>query len=71
MTQEERDAAAIATFIRNKGVTRCPTVCAVATQASVGTIDRQTLRQRDADQEARRDARRLREVALYRFGRAA
>lgn len=72
MTQQERDdAAAIAAFIRSKGVTRCPTVCAVPTQASVDAADRRVLERRDAEREARREERRLRDVAVYRFGRAA
>jgi hypothetical protein len=71
MTRQERDADAIAAFIRNKGVTRCPTVCAVPTQASIATTDRRALRQRDAEKDAQREARRLRELALYRFGQAA
>jgi hypothetical protein len=72
MTQLTRDeAAAIAAFIRSKGVTRCPTVCAVPTQASVSAADRQLLRQRDAEHEERREERRLHDVAAYRFGRDA
>ena len=65
------DAAAIAAFIRAKGVTRCPTACVVPTQASVAAADRQALQQRAEQQEARREQRKLREAALYRFGHAA
>ena len=32
--------AAVAAFIRNRGVTRCPTACLVRTQASVSAADR-------------------------------
>jgi hypothetical protein len=71
MTQQDRDEDAIAAFIRNKGVTRCPTVCAVPTQASIATVDRQVLRRRDAEQDAARAARRLHDIAVYRFGRVA
>ncbi len=35
----------IAAFIRAKGVTRCPTACAAATQAVVTAADRSVLRQ--------------------------
>lgn len=35
--------AAVAAFIRSKGVTRCPTACLVRTQASVPTTDREAL----------------------------
>ena len=46
--------AAIAAFLRNKGVTRCPTVCAVPTQASVAEADRAAYRDHVAAQEAAR-----------------
>ncbi|HTV88167.1 MAG TPA: hypothetical protein VME41_04045 [Stellaceae bacterium] len=67
MTQQEHDAA-IAAFIKNRGVTRCPTACAVPTNASVAAADREALRRRAEEQEARREERRLREVWRYRFG---
>jgi len=35
--------AAVAAFIRNKGITRCPTACLVRTQASVPAADRAAL----------------------------
>jgi hypothetical protein len=70
MTQQEHEAA-IAAFIQEKGVTRCPTVCAVPTQASLAAADRQALQHRAEEREARREERRQREAALYRFGRAA
>ncbi|HVB14969.1 MAG TPA: hypothetical protein VNF04_00390 [Stellaceae bacterium] len=70
MNQQEHDAA-VAAFIRRKGVTRCPTVCVVPTRASVAEADRQTLRARDEQLQARREQRKLREVAMYRFGAAA
>jgi hypothetical protein len=40
--------AAVAAFIRNKGVTRCPTACLVRTQASVPVADREALEQYEA-----------------------
>ena len=70
MTQQEHEAA-VATFIRAKGVTRCPTVCAVRTQASVAEPDRAALRRRAEEIEARREATKLRQAALHRFGTAA
>ncbi len=70
MTEQEYEAQ-VAAFIRAKGVTRCPTVCAVPTQASVAEADRKVLRQREAQIEARREEKKLREAALYRFGAAA
>jgi len=46
--------AAVAAFLRKKGVTRCPTVCAVPTQASVGEADRAAYRDYVAAKEAAR-----------------
>jgi Recombinase len=46
--------AAVAAFIRTRGVTRCPTACVVATQATIDAADRAALRDRAADAEARR-----------------
>lgn len=37
------EEAAIAAFIRSKGVTRCPTACVTTTQASVPEADRVAL----------------------------
>jgi len=39
----EDDQAAIAEFIRTRGVTRCPTACLVPTQGSVDVADRTAL----------------------------
>ncbi len=69
MTQQEHEAA-VAAFIRAKGITRCPTVCAVRTQGSVAEADRLALRRRDEQLEAIR-AERHRQTALRRFGAAA
>ncbi|HEV8679995.1 MAG TPA: hypothetical protein VGQ90_11520 [Stellaceae bacterium] len=69
MTLQEHEAA-VAAFIRAKGVTRCPTVCAVPTQASVAEPDRAALRRRADEIEARREERH-RQAALRRFGFAA
>ena len=46
--------AAVAAFLRSKGVTRCPTVCAVPTQGSVAEADRAAYRDYVAAQEAAR-----------------
>ena len=35
--------AAVAEFIRTKGVTRCPTACVLPTQGSVANSDREAL----------------------------
>jgi len=44
MSHYDRDAE-IAAFIRAKGVTRCPTACAVPTQGSPGLADQAALEQ--------------------------
>lgn len=53
--------AAIAEFIRTKGVTRCPTACVLPTQGSVATADREALgeheRRRAELRRSRYDAR--------------
>jgi hypothetical protein len=46
--------AAVAAFLRSKGVTRCPTVCVVPTQATVTEADRAAYRDYVAAQEAAR-----------------
>ncbi|MGH7059649.1 MAG: hypothetical protein ACREFH_04610 [Stellaceae bacterium] len=48
---------AIATFLRTKGVTRCPTVCVVPTQATVAEADRAAYRDYVAAREAERRER--------------
>ena len=46
--------AAVAAFIRNRGVTRCPTACLVRTQASVPEADRMALEHYEAGREQSR-----------------
>ena len=46
--------AAVAEFLRTKGVTRCPTVCVVPTQATVAESDRAAYRDYVAAREAAR-----------------
>jgi hypothetical protein len=46
--------AAVAAFLRTKGVTRCPTVCAVPTQATIAEADRAAYRDYVAAREAAR-----------------
>jgi len=58
------DEAAIAAFIRTKGVTRCPTACATTTQASVPAADRAAL---ERYVRAREQARRVRAAATARL----
>lgn len=51
---ENEYAAAVAEFLRKKGITRCPTACVVPTQANVTDADRAALRDYDAAREAAR-----------------
>ena len=53
MSPDEYEAA-VAAFIRSKGVTRCPTACAVRTQASVPAADRAELERYEAGREQSR-----------------
>jgi hypothetical protein len=59
MTQEEY-AAAIAEFIRKKGVTRCPTACAWPTQGEVSAADQARLEEYWSAQERRREKKERR-----------
>jgi hypothetical protein len=54
-------AKAVAEFMSKKGVTRCPTVCAVPTRGNVPEADRAALR----DYAAARDAARLAKLRNY------
>jgi hypothetical protein len=47
--------AAVAEFIRSKGITRCPTVCLAPTQGTVTARDRLALRCRAQQLEALRE----------------
>lgn len=49
--------AAVAEFIRTKGVTRCPTACVLPTQGSVAAADREALNQYAVRRAARRRAK--------------
>lgn len=49
--------AEIAAFIRQKGITRCPTACVAPTHASGSAADRVALRQRAERHEAQRQER--------------
>jgi hypothetical protein len=53
MSQTEYDAA-IAEFLRKKGVTRCPTACAIPTRATIAEADRAALRNYGEAKEAAR-----------------
>jgi hypothetical protein len=60
--------AAVAAFIRNKGITRCPTACLVRTQASVPAADRAALERYEAGREhSRRESLAVAERSLGVF----
>jgi GTP cyclohydrolase FolE2 len=40
---QDKHEAAVAAFIRSKGITRCPTACALPTQGTVDATDRAAL----------------------------
>jgi hypothetical protein len=49
--------AAVAEFIRTKGVTRCPTACVLPTQGSVAAADREALEEYAVRRDRLRRAR--------------
>lgn len=53
MSQSEQETL-IAEFLRKKGITRCPTACAVPTHAAVPEADRAALQSYNAAKEAAR-----------------
>jgi hypothetical protein len=57
---ENEYAAAVAEFLRKKGVTRCPTACVVQTHGNVTEADRAALRDYDAAREAARQEKAVR-----------
>ena len=57
---ENEYAAAVAEFLRKKGVTRCPTACAVPTHGKVTEADRAALQDYNTTREAARQEKLLR-----------
>jgi hypothetical protein len=58
--------AAVAAFLRTKGVTRCPTVCVVPTQATVAESDRAAYRDYVAAKETAR-LEKLKSAQIIQF----
>jgi hypothetical protein len=56
-TSKADGEAAVAEFIRTKGVTRCPTACVSPTQGSVAEADREALEEHAAEQDRLRKTR--------------
>jgi hypothetical protein len=59
--------AAVAEFIRTRGVTRCPTACVVPTQASVAAHDRAALAEYAESRDRVRRARAARQNGFFPF----
>jgi hypothetical protein len=57
--------AVIAEFIRTKGVTRCPTACAVPTQGSVGRADRAALEEYAVSRDRQRREKAAARARLF------
>lgn len=58
--------AAVAAFIRSKGITRCPTACALPTQGTVDAADRAALQHYAvARSQSRQPKTAARERALW------
>ncbi len=64
MSQTEYEAA-VAEFIRKKGVTRCPTACLAPTQGSVAAADQAALRRRAQEHEELLEERRRALAGLW------
>jgi hypothetical protein len=60
---EDDPAAAVAEFIRTRGVTRCPTACVLPTQGLVAAADRAALEEHAIERDR---IRRARIAARYR-----
>jgi hypothetical protein len=58
MMYREEYEAAVAAFIRSNGITRCPTACALPTQATPGAADRAAL-QRYAEHRSQSRRRQI------------
>jgi hypothetical protein len=61
---EQASEAAIAEFIRTRGVTRCPTACVSPTQGSVTPHDRAALNEHAESRDRVRRARAARRVGF-------
>jgi len=57
--------AAIAEFIRRRGITRCPTACVLPTRGSVSVADRAALQAHARTRERLRQARAAARAQLF------
>lgn len=71
IVSERGGEAAVAEFIRTRGVTRCPTACVLPTQASVPAADRAELEEYAATRDrVRRTRAAMRQHAFFPFSLA-
>jgi hypothetical protein len=61
----EQTEAAVAEFIRERGITRCPTACVLPTQGEVAKSDRAALAAHFIDRERARQARASQRARRY------
>ena len=67
-TQDDREAA-VAEFIRTKGVTRCPTACVLPTQGRVAAADRAALKEHAIERDRiRRERIAARDRSIWAAG---
>ena len=64
MHREEHEAA-VAAFIRNNGITRCPTACALPTQATPDPADRVALQRYVAQRNQTRKQQAMGRAASF------
>ncbi len=64
---ERASEAAVAEFIRTRGVTRCPTACVLPTQGSVAPHDRAALAEYAESRDRVRRARAARQNGFFPF----
>ena len=67
MSQDEYEAT-VSVFIRTKGITRCPTACALPTQGTVTSADRAAFENYAAACEWLRERRIAARRRLFHFG---
>jgi hypothetical protein len=67
-TEDDREAA-VAEFIRTKGVTRCPTACVLPTQGRVAAADRAALKEHAIERDRiRRERIAARDRSIWAVG---
>jgi hypothetical protein len=63
--QQHHTETAVAEFIRDKGITRCPTACVLPTQGEVTESDRTALAAYASKRERARQARAAQRARLF------